>query len=964
MKKIILPVLMICLLFFFSFTLRAQTNPFQYVSPKPSSILVSVKTNIILKYGENLDKNSLNTNLFTVEGSKSGLHSGELLLSDDNKTIVFNPEKVFDPGELVTVTLKSGIRTILKTIVPEYSFSFQTLPESSINYSASNTIDLPPIDQSINNTSSLNKVSSYLPAPPIKIDSINNPSKGYIFLATWDRNIVHVYGNYLFLLDSQGNIVDSMRVNGAPFDFQVQPNGLLSYALGDFAGSAPLTGDILKHYIMDSTYAVIDSFQMKNGYDTDFHEFHLLPNGHAMMMSFHNVTYDMSKIVPNGNTNATLVIDIIQEQDKDKNVVFEWRDIDYMPITETDAEDLTLARVHPRTVNAFDLDNDGNILVSCRELSAILKISRETGEIMWRMGKGSDFTYINEHPENAPYYHARQHNVKRLPNGDISIFDNGEFHNPPYSRGVEYKVDEVNKTATLVSEFRYPNGNIFTATAGNAEKLPNGGWFIGYGALHPLLSPVKRNAVESHADGTIAFELSLPPNILAYRVSKFPWKELVKINSVYNDTNIDQGNTVTFTNSTDTTGVKIKFVALTGDPAYKGVVISRVPYGPINSVFSGKVPIVYPVSVRYDINQAIGIYTQQSEFHIDLTRYPEIKDPSKTSVYMRDEIGMGNFDSLATDYDVTNKELIFTTTKFGEFVFGETDIRGTANTPYPFEPERWRKVLSQNPVKVSWSGKGMFDSFEFQLSIDSLFVTTNIDSTLNDATLNISNLNNNTKYYWRVRSKLDTAKSDWSTIWSFETTDPFIDLNNPDGGEILKQLDSVVVRWTTNILDSVEISLFKNSSLVQVIDLVDGTNEAYRWIIPTSVTTGSGYKIQVKSLKDPAVIDTSNASFSIDYASTIETINNTIPNDYSLFQNYPNPFNPSTTIKFDLKEAGLVSLKIYDILGREISTLVNEVKPAGSYNINFNADNLTSGVYFYQFKAGEFVQTRKMILMK
>ena len=963
MKKIIIPVSMIWLLLFSSLTLRAQTNSFQYVSPKPSSILVSVKTNIIFKYGVSIDKNSLNKNFITVEGSKSGFHSGELLLSDDKKTIVFNPENVFDPGELVTVTLKSGIRTIFNTIIPEYSFSFQTLSGSSVNYSASNTTDLPPIDPTLYNTSLLSKASSYLPAPPIKIDSINNPSPGYIFLATWDRNIIHVYGNYLFLLDNMGNIVDSIRVNGAPFDFQVQPNGLLSYALGDFTGIAPGDGEQLKHYIMDSTYAVIDSFQMKNGYETDFHEFKLLPNGHAMMMSYHNVSFDMSKIIPGGNTNVILVIDIIQEQDKDKNVVFEWRDIDYMPITETET-DLTQARVHPRTVNGFDLDDDGNILASLRELSSIIKISRETGEIMWRMGKTGDYTYFDDHAENVPYYHARQHNVKRLPNGNISIFDNGEFHTPPYSRGVEYKVDEVNKTSTLVSEFRYPNGNIFTATAGNAEKLPNGGWFIGYGALHPLLSPVKRNIVESHPDGTIAFELSLPLNILAYRASKFPWKENVKIISVYNDTNIYQGNTVTFTYGTDTTGVKIKFISLVGDPDYKGVVVSRVPYGPINSSFSSEVPVIYPVSIRYDINQAIGIYSQLSEFHIDLTRYPEIKDPSKTSVYMRDEIGIGDFSPIVTNYDVTNKEIIFNTTKFGEIVFGVNDIQGPPNPPIPFEPLRGKKILSQYPVKISWSGKGMFDSFQFQFSTDSLFVFTLIDSVFNDATLDISNLENNTKYFWRVLSKLDTIKSDWSTFWSFETTDPFISVNNPDGGEILKQLDTVVVRWTTNIFDKLEISLLQNGSLIQVIDSADAAIEAYRWTIPSSITTGTGFKLQIKSKNDPSVLDTSDTSFSIDFASVIETNNTSIPNEYSLSQNYPNPFNPSTIIKFDMKEAGLISLKIYDILGREVSTLLNEVKPAGSYNINFNAADHTSGIYFYKIQAGNFIQIRKMVLIK
>lgn len=91
--------------------------------------------------------------------------------------------------------------------------------------------------------------------------------------------------------------------------------------------------------------------------------------------------------------------------------------------------------------------------------------------------------------------------------------------------------------------------------------------------------------------------------------------------------------------------------------------------------------------------------------------------------------------------------------------------------------------------------------------------------------------------------------------------------------------------------------------------------------------------------------------------------------EYYLDQNYPNPFNPTTTIKFTISDFGLTTLKVYDILGREIATLVNEEKPAGEYEFEFNSlsvegRNLTSGVYLYQLKAGNFVETKKMILLK
>jgi hypothetical protein len=98
-----------------------------------------------------------------------------------------------------------------------------------------------------------------------------------------------------------------------------------------------------------------------------------------------------------------------------------------------------------------------------------------------------------------------------------------------------------------------------------------------------------------------------------------------------------------------------------------------------------------------------------------------------------------------------------------------------------------------------------------------------------------------------------------------------------------------------------------------------------------------------------------------------------------LYQNYPNPFNASTNFVFRIpaslasrrsrgpaggSDFGFVTLKIYDLLGREVAIIVNGEKPAGVYNVKFDADNLSSGVYFYSLKAGEFFQTKKFVLLK
>ena len=88
------------------------------------------------------------------------------------------------------------------------------------------------------------------------------------------------------------------------------------------------------------------------------------------------------------------------------------------------------------------------------------------------------------------------------------------------------------------------------------------------------------------------------------------------------------------------------------------------------------------------------------------------------------------------------------------------------------------------------------------------------------------------------------------------------------------------------------------------------------------------------------------------------------PMKFVLEQNYPNPFNPTTKISWQTSISGQQVLKVYDISGREVATLVNEYRPAGNYEVSFDGSRLSSGVYVYQFKAGDFIQTKKMLLLK
>jgi len=134
-------------------------------------------------------------------------------------------------------------------------------------------------------------------------------------------------------------------------------------------------------------------------------------------------------------------------------------------------------------------------------------------------------------------------------------------------------------------------------------------------------------------------------------------------------------------------------------------------------------------------------------------------------------------------------------------------------------------------------------------------------------------------------------------------------------------------------------------------------------VYPDQVNIGTGYvQIEVGTFRNPEI------RYVLDFTATTDPAvgvnESSLLNSYYLFQNYPNPFNPSTRISCNVGEPGLVQLKVYNVLGVEVATLVNEYKNAGSFSADFNAATFSSGVYFYSLSVNNFTQTRKMILEK
>ena len=140
---------------------------------------------------------------------------------------------------------------------------------------------------------------------------------------------------------------------------------------------------------------------------------------------------------------------------------------------------------------------------------------------------------------------------------------------------------------------------------------------------------------------------------------------------------------------------------------------------------------------------------------------------------------------------------------------------------------------------------------------------------------------------------------------------------------------------------------------------------------PFSIPNGSSIRIAFALIGGTTLADLQNSSDAslakwdeIKTRVSVDDKKQILPTKYSLSQNYPNPFNPTTKIQYSLTKPADVSLRIYDILGRELATLVNERKPAGTYTAHWNAESVPNGVYFYRIVTDGFVETKKMILMK
>jgi arylsulfotransferase ASST len=469
--------------------------------------MVLPETNIIFRPGGTVDRASaFGAGLVRAEGSNSGAHEGRLRLSDDGQTLTFQPSTPFAYGETVTCDIGSGLVTDDRGAVPPASFTFTIAgPEREGLRDAPTDEDEIPLSRPAGvadrgfHLGSASLATDSLPSdfPNIRAAVYGNTAPGRLFLA--DLQLGIPVPSHLMILENDGTPFFQRTLPKIALDFKMQPDGRLTY-FDTFTG---------RHYALNANYEVVDSFVCGNGYSTDGHDLVVLPNGHAFLMSYDTQIMDLTQI--GGRFDARVIGLILQELDRDKNVVFQWRSWDHFQITDMISHPLTAKTVDYVHGNSIDVDPDGNLIISSRHMNEVTKISRATGDILWRLGgKNNQFTFVNE-----PIPFSHQHCARQLPNGHITLFDNGNFRTPEFSRAVEYAIDEVQKTATLVWQYRL-NPDVFGAATGSVQRFANGNTLIGWGTTNPTLTEVA-------SDGALVSELTFDPGIASYRALRFEW---------------------------------------------------------------------------------------------------------------------------------------------------------------------------------------------------------------------------------------------------------------------------------------------------------------------------------------------------------------------------------------------------------------------------------------------------------
>ena len=463
-------------------------------SPVPGGRWASPATEISLR---GLPPHRLGT--ISVSGSRSGRHAGRLEPHFDGEGASFVPDEPFEPGEEVKVSTEL------------------TIPgarEGDYRFWISRPATPPPPRPAERPGGPVQRFRSRpdLTIPQIRVlERKPATSPGHVFIAP-------KRGSGLdgpMILDNSGRLVWARQ---APPNTQVADFRLQRYrgqpVLTWWEGTTTVGVGFGEGVVLDQDYRELMRVRSGNGYEADLHEFLITPRGTALLLVYAYVNADLTSV--DGPQDGVAIDGVVQELDLETGrVLFEWHSLDQIGFDEShwplpeDARKEAYDYIH---LNSVGIDTDGDLLVNARHTWAAYKIDRHTGSVRWRLGgKRSDFAL----DDGAQF--AYQHDVRRRPDGAITMFDNAASQAPQpgkASRGLALELDETSRSARVADEWVHPD-RLLSETQGNTQVLPNGNVFVGWGS-QPAFS-------EFTAGGELVFDGRIGEGNDNYRAYRGTW---------------------------------------------------------------------------------------------------------------------------------------------------------------------------------------------------------------------------------------------------------------------------------------------------------------------------------------------------------------------------------------------------------------------------------------------------------
>ena len=783
---------------------------------------------------------------------------------------------------------------------------------------------------------------------PVTVKVNTAPSPGGYYLAPNCRLATPPYAPYFMVVGNDGTPTQWKKLTEYPFDSRVLPDGRLGYSVFQSAGTGPRATSTLHR--LDSSMNAVDTLRGGNGYNIAMHGFDVLPNGNRLIICQENLRIDMSRIVEGGHPAADVQQMLVQEITPDGTVLFQFRTLDHLPITAS-YEDLKAASIRPFHLNAICEDHDGNFLMSIRHSSMIIKVNRKTGDVMWILGgKLNQFTFKGEDEANAPTYFSYQHDIRRLPNGNITMFDNGTQRKPQYSRGVEYKIDEVAKTCELVWEYRHVP-DIYASLQGAMQTLPDGHRVIAWGS--GVASGVA-SFTEVDADKNVVFEAFMHKDMFPYSVTKHAVPPGRHTASVFID-EILQGNTYEYNKEGgDSIGLTVEYTNLVSF-FYNSTEAKLFKYAPVDPLFEGRhYPRLLPVHITM-VQEGMESHYGQFRFRIDPIEVTHQQGPS-VSVWRRDTVGKGIFRKQRTRYNPNSREIIVDSMSIGEFAFGiDRDTVKDAQPARLISPVGGKRVGVDVRTPLRFSPQGLATNhnvtvvrasdqktvFEGRVSEDRAFLT----------------LQDTGTYFWSVESSYEPTGrvTAGSTTDSFVVAFPFVDLLRPTAEAIWTKDSAYAISWETNVPGTVIIELQRADTTVAIIaDNIPSGHGGFLWRVPVSVPTGDGYRIVIRTQPTVGEGVSVTSSFTVSIREQIVGVSE----DHQITRTTIAP-NPSSSRLYIGGDDSISEVALYAITGVQV---IRERVIGTGHSIDVS--NLTPGTYSLVLTKNDRIEQHSIVIAR